>query len=99
MKALGGLKVSSLTYDQLVKICEEAEEAARRRILSEVSQRKISDLNITVDAEGGETLTITVDVELTLSPTAHNVDVKSLTDEAVRAAFESIERSLRDRKG
>lgn len=99
MKALGGLKVSSLTYNQLVEICEEAEEAARRRILSEVSQRKISDLNITVDAEGGETLTITVDVELTLSPTARNVDVKSLTDEAVRAAFESIERSLRDRKG
>ncbi len=96
---MGGLKVSSLTYNQLVEICEEAEEAARRRILSEVSQRKISDLNITVDAEGGETLTITVDVELTLSPTARNVDVKSLTDEAVRAAFESIERSLRDRKG
>ena len=96
---MGGLKVSSLTYDQLVKICEEAEEAARRRILSEVSQRKISDLNITVDAEGGETLTITVDVELTLSPTARNVDVKNLTDEAVRAAFESIERRLRDQKG
>ena len=96
---MGGLKVSSLTYNQLVEICEEAEEAARRRILSEVSQRKISDLNITVDAEGGETLTITVDVELTLSPTARNVDVKSLTDEAVRAAFESIERSLKYRKG
>jgi len=93
---LGELRVSSLSYDQIGEICEMAEEAARRTILSRVPSRGISDLSISVASDGTETLAVEVEVEISLSPLFRNVDAKKLTEESVEAAFGAIEKHLRE---
>jgi len=90
------LRVSSLSSEQIEKICEIGEEAARRHITSKVPSQKISDLSIAVDFNGSETLNIEVDIELNPSPLLKDLNVKKLAEEAVRAAFEAIEKQLRD---
>ena len=85
----------ALSSEQVEKLCEIAEESARRYIMSKVSRQKVSDLNITVEAEKKETLMINVDVEVRLSPLLQELDVERLVKGAVDAAFNSIEEFLR----
>ncbi len=87
--------IPELTSEQRVELCEVAEEAARKYILSKVSSRKISTLNITIDVQGTRQINVNLDVEITLSPLAKNYDVKELTVEATRKAFASVETCLR----
>lgn len=85
----------SLSSDQLEQLCEIAEEAARDYIKSKIPWRKVSDLNIAVEAGGEGSLTLNVDVEVRLSPLLRDTDVKGLTRGAVDAAFSSAEEFLR----
>lgn len=87
--------IPELTLEQVEELCEIAEEAARKYILSKVPLRRISTLNVTVDAEGTKPITINVDVEVVLSPLMKNFDVEKLTREATEIAFASIEKHLR----
>jgi hypothetical protein len=89
---LGELKASSLSYEQMEKICEVAEEAARKNVMSRVPSRGISDLSISVDAEQSETVDVEVDVEIMLSPLFKNINVEELAEESVEAAFEAVEK-------
>jgi len=89
------LRISRLSSDQIERMCEIAEETARRYIISRVN-RGISDLTITVDLEGTETLTVNIDVEVKLSPLSKNINVEDLTRDSVKAAFEAIEKYLRE---
>lgn len=84
-----------LTRKQVEEICEVAEKAAREYILSRVSLRRISSFDITVEAEGSKPLTITVDVQIELSPLMKNYDVQKLVEEATKEAFTSAERHMR----
>jgi len=86
---------SSLSYEQLERLCEIAEEAARRYVTSRIPNRGISDLSITVNSVDSETLNLEIDVEITLSPLFRKVNVKKLAEEAVNAAFEAAEKYLR----
>lgn len=86
----------SFTSEQVEQLCEIAEEAVRDYIRSKVPWRKVSDLNITVEAGGGESLTLNVDVEVKLSPLLKKVDVDGLVIKAVDAAFTSVEKYLRN---
>jgi len=88
--------IPELTSGQVEKLCEIGEEAARKYILSKVSPRRVSVLNITVDTEGTKPITVNVDVEVTLSPLMKDYDVKKLTTEATKMAFDSIEKYLRE---
>ena len=91
------LKASSLDSEEIERLCEIAEEAARHHITSKVSWRNISDLDITVEAgEKEDCLTINVDVEVRLSTLVKNVDVKKLVQGAVDAAFDSVEGFMRE---
>jgi hypothetical protein len=59
-----------LTSKQVEKLCSIAEEAAREYILARVPSKRVETLNISADveAEGEKPITLTVEVELTLSP-------------------------------
>jgi len=87
---------SSLSYEQLERLCEIAEEAARRYVTSRIPDRGISDLSISVNSVDSETLNLEIDVEITLSPLFRKVNVKKLAEEAVNAAFEAAEDYLRE---
>lgn len=88
---------SSLSSEQIERLCEIAEDAARNHISSRISWREVSDFDITVEAgRKEENLTVDVDVAVTLSPLLRDLDVKKLTEEAVDAAFSSVEKFLRE---
>jgi len=83
-----------LKSEQLEKLCEIAEKAAREHVLSKVSPRRITALNITVDTEGTKPVTVNVDVEVSLSPLMKGYDTEKLAKEATEKAFESIKEYL-----
>lgn len=90
--------IPELTSEQIKDLCEVAEEAARKYVLSKISSGKISTLNITIDTQGTKPLNVNVDVEIALSSLMKNYDVKKLTVEATKKAFASIETYLRGLK-
>jgi hypothetical protein len=89
------IRIPELTLEQREELCEIAENTAREYILSKVHPRRITALNVTVDAEGTKPLTINIDVEVTLSPIMKNFDLETLVKEATERAFSSIEEYLR----
>ena len=97
MRFLEEHEASSVDSEQVERLCEIAEESARKYILSKVGWREVSDLNVMVEAGGRENdLRVDVDVEVRLSPLLKNLDVKGLAEEAVDAAFKSVEKFLRE---
>ncbi len=87
--------IPELTLEQVEELCEIAEETAREYVLSKVPPRRISALNVTVDAKGTKPITVNVDVEVVLSPLMKNFNVEKLATEATERAFASIEKYLR----
>lgn len=94
------LGLPELTPEQVEELCSAAEEAARAYILSRVPPKRVETLNISADVEmeSGKPLTLTVEVELTLSPLMRDFDVQKLADEAVKEAFGVAEKYLRELK-
>lgn len=88
--------ISKLRVQQLEKLCEIGEKAARTHVLSKVPARKVSALDITVDTKGSKPVTVDVEVEIALSPVMKNYDVDKLSKEAVEKAFEAIKEYLRE---
>ncbi len=89
------LRIPELTTEQIEELCSTAENSARKLVLSKVSQKQVDRLNISVEAEGAKPVSLTVEVDLELTPETQGVDQKKLADEAVKAAFEAIESYLR----
>jgi len=89
-------ELPSLSSENIEEICEIAEKAARKYIISKVPLRKISDMDITVEVNGEKPLNVSVNVEIELSPLMRNYNVQKLVDEAVRKAFEAVEAYLRE---
>jgi len=87
--------IPELTDDQIEEICEIAEEAARKYILSKVPLKKISDFDITVETEGLKPLNISVEINLELSPLMRDYNVNKLVEEAVKKAFEAVDNHLK----
>jgi len=91
-------ELPSLSSESIEEICEIAEKAARKYIVSKVPLRKISDMDITVEVNGEKPLNVSVNVNLELSPLMRNYNVQKLVDEAVGKAFEAVEAYLRELK-
>lgn len=87
-----------LTTEQVEELCTIADDAARKYVLSKVPQKKIDKLDISAEADGAKPLTLTVDVDIVLSPLMQNFNVQGLVDEAVKEAFASVEKYLRKLK-
>jgi hypothetical protein len=93
MEALG---LPELTSEQIEKLCLIAEKAAREHVLSKVPSKKIETLNISTEAEGTKPVALKVDVAVTLVASMKDFDVQKLADEAVRKAFVSAEKHLKE---
>jgi len=88
--------ISELSAEQLEKLCETGEQAARRYILLRVPERRISSLDITVDTEGSKPVTVNVEVAIALSPLMKGFDADKLAKEATEKAFQAINQYLRE---
>ena len=88
--------LTTLSFEQIVKICEAAETAARRFIFSEVPKQKIVDLDVTVDILASKPFIVDVDIDIALSPLVKNVDVNKIIDAAVDKALQAAEKTLRE---
>ena len=90
------LGIPELTSEQIEELSSLAEETARKHVLSKVPSKKIEALNISAETEGEKPVALKVEVDIVLSPTMKNFDVRRLADEAVREAFASAEKYLRE---
>jgi hypothetical protein len=82
------------TTEEVEQICEAAQEAARKHLLSEVSVKQVSDLDVTIEAVGDKPLVVSVDVAIEL--TSGNQDLDRLVDEATDIAFSAAEAKARE---
>ena len=82
------------TADEVEQICMAAEEAARRHMLSKVSLKRVSDLDVMVEALGDKPLVVNVDVAIELS--SGTQDLEALVDEATHVAFSAVEAKARE---
>ena len=89
------LGLPDLTTKQVEEVCSEAEEAARRYILSKVHSKMLEKMNIIVEANGTKPLNITVEIDLALSPKTERFDVNTLVKNATKEAFRASENYLR----
>jgi GGDEF domain-containing protein len=92
------LGIPDLTTEQIELLCETAENAARKHVLSKLSSKMMEKLNISVEAEGTNPVNITVEIGLELSPKMKNFDAEMLVNEAVKEAFKASENYLRKLK-
>jgi hypothetical protein len=98
VKALMDLGIPELTEEQIAAVSQAAEDAARKHIFSKISPKKVESLDITVEAEGTKPVSFTVEVDLKLKPEAGDVDSEALVKEAVKTAFDTVEKNLRNLK-
>ena len=89
------LSIPELTTEQTELLCQTAENAAKKHILSKVSNKQIHRLDICVEAEGTKPLTVTVEIDLILTPETKDVDVETLVKEAAAAGQSAAENFLR----
>lgn len=92
------LGLPELTTEQVETLCTNAENAARKYILSKVSSKNIERLDISVEVEGTKPVNVTVEINLEISPQTKNVDVQAVVKEAVDQAHVEAENFLRSLK-
>ena len=98
VKLVEKLELPELTTEQTETLCQTAEEAARKHILTHINAKQVETLNVSVEAEGSKPLNLTIEVDLQLTAQARNIDAKSLADEAAKQALNAAENYLRDLK-
>ena len=95
MKEIG---IPELTSEEIEELCSIAEKAAREYVLSKVPPKRIDVLNVSVEAEGAKPVTLTIEVDVSLSPLMKNFDAQKLANEAVKEAYASAEEYVRELK-
>ena len=89
------LGIPELTTEQIETLCSTAENAARKYVLSKVSSKMVDRLDISVEAAGSKPIDVTVEIDLTLTPTAKGVDAQTLVKDAINEAHKATENYLR----
>ena len=82
------------TTEEVEQMCAAAEEAARRCLLSSVSLKDISDLDLTIEALGDKPLTLSIDVAIEIADSTQNLG--SVVEEATNRAFSAAEAKARE---
>ena len=82
------------TTEEIEQICEAAQDAARKHLLSLVSVKQIGELDVTVEAVGDKPLVVSVDVAIELIGGNQNLD--PVVDEATDKAFSAAEAKARE---
>lgn len=88
--------IPELSSDEIEALCSIAEKAAREHVLLKVSPKKVETIDIWVETEGTKPISITVEVNLSLSPSVKKINAQRLADEAVKEALTSAENYLRE---
>jgi hypothetical protein len=93
---MGELGFPELTAEQIELLCQTAEDAARKHVLSRVASKNVDRLDISVEVEGTKPVNVAVEIDLLLSKQAKDVvDAEALVKEAVDAAHGAAENFLR----
>jgi hypothetical protein len=95
---MGELGFPELTTEQIELLCQTAEDAARKHVLTKVSSKDVDRLDISVEAEGTKPVSVTVEIDLALSPKIKDVDAQALVKEAADAGQMAAENFLRNLK-
>ena len=95
MKLVEELGVPELASEHIEALCLIAEKAARRHVLTSFSSKMVESLSISVEAEGTKPLSLTVEIDLMLSPCNKEVDLKKIVRDATREAFRASDNYLR----
>jgi len=82
------------TAEEVEQICEAAQEAARIHLLSRISVKQISDLDVTIEAVGDKPLVVSIDVAIELE--SGDLDLEPLVDEATNMAFSAADAKARE---
>jgi hypothetical protein len=82
------------TADEIEEICMAAEEAAKQVLFSKISVKRVSDMDVTVEATGDKPLLLAVEVGLELL--IGNEDLQPLVDKATAAAFQAAEAKVNE---
>ncbi len=93
MKEIG---VAELTDEQLEELCKIGERAAKAHIHSRVHDKRISRLDITIEAEGRKPVTVNVEIEVGLSAPIDDVDIYQVAKDAAEKALEETNKYLRE---
>lgn len=86
-----------LSTEQIELLCQTAEDAARKFILSKVSIKDIDRLDIAVEVEGTKPVNVSVEINLLLVKTMHT-NADDLVKEAIDQAHLVTETFLRKLK-
>ncbi len=87
-----------LTTEQIVHLCNIAEETSRRFILSKVGNKDIERMDISVEVEGLKPVDATVEIDLLVSNQVRDIDAELLVKDAINQAYNAIENFLRKTK-
>lgn len=82
------------SLDEIELICKAAEEGARAFLLSKISLKRITDLDVIVEATGDKPLVLDIEVGLELVEDAP--EIEGLVKEATSAAFSAAELKVRE---
>ena len=82
------------TAEEVEQICEAAQEAARKHLLSRISVKQISDLDVTIEAVGDKPLVVSIDVAIELE--SGDLDLDPLVDEATNMAFSAADAKAKE---
>ena len=86
--------IRELSNDEIEQICVAAEEAAKRELLTKIQLKRVSDLDVTVEAIGEKPLILSIDVSIELL--IGNEDLQPLVDKATDAAFSAADAKARE---
>lgn len=92
------LGIPELTTEQIETLCQTAENAARKHILSKISNKNIEHLDISVEANGTKPINVIVEINLELSPQTKDVNPQILVKQAINEAHKATENFLRKLK-
>ena len=87
-----------LTTEQIELLSQRTEDAARKAVLSKVSNKQIDRLDVSVEVDGAKPVNVTVEVNLELSSEAKGVDCQAVVKcgvDAGQAAAENFLKSLK----
>jgi post-segregation antitoxin (ccd killing protein) len=92
---MGELGFPELTTEQIELLSQNAEDSARKYILSKVSSKDVDQLDIAVEVEGTKPVNVTVEIELLLSKQAKEVNAEEVVEAAIKEAHKATENFLR----
>ncbi|MGD8565461.1 MAG: DUF3194 domain-containing protein [Candidatus Bathyarchaeota archaeon] len=85
-----------LSNQQIEEICLISEKTVRKHVLSKISPKKIKNLIISVETKGSKHITLTIEVNIALSTSMHDYDIKKLSEESIKEGFKSAEKYMRE---